>query len=44
MADSKNPPVLPEGYDPSKMFEVYGAKGIAQMLKGTRKLTYDELY
>ena len=33
----------PEDYDPSKMFEEYGAKGVIAMLRTTRKLNNNEL-
>lgn len=33
----------PEDYDPSKMYEEYGAKGVIAMLRTTRKLNNNEL-
>jgi DNA primase len=35
--------IPPEGYDPSKIFEKYGPKGIVNLLRTSRKLNYDEL-
>jgi len=34
----------PEGYDPSKVFEMLGNKGIVQLLKTARHLSDEELY
>ena len=36
--------IPPENHDPSKIFEEYGAKGVIQMLRTSRKLNTDELY
>lgn len=35
---------LPEGYDPSKVFETLGNKGMVQLLKTARHLSDEELY
>lgn len=35
--------VPPENYDPSKIFEQYGAKGMINLLRTSRKLNYNEL-
>lgn len=34
----------PDGYDPSKIFQVMGAKGITKLLMGARHLNESELY
>ena len=34
----------PDGYDPSKIYQVMGAKGITKLLMGARQLTEMELY
>jgi hypothetical protein len=34
----------PEGYDPSKIFEKLGHKGIFKLLKNARKLKDSEIY
>jgi hypothetical protein len=36
--------IPPKDYDPSKLFEEYGAKGIIDLLKTSRKLTESEMY
>ena len=34
----------PSGYDPSKIFEKFGNKGIVSLLRGAYKLEESELY
>jgi hypothetical protein len=36
--------VPPTGYDPSKIHENFGKKGIINLLKSSRKLRFDEMY
>jgi hypothetical protein len=34
----------PDGYDPSKIFQIMGAKGVTKLLMGARHLNEAELY